>query len=203
MSEIPARPTKQLVEQYLSDFRRSERYFLADQAITTLFNMLPANKSLDHVLLKVTVLNDLYGTNIYGTFDMARHICSLPVDAALRERSTNIVDQIANVTFSGKSRQVFSFATKYCSWHDQDNYPLYDFYVDKLLMAYRSKDKFAVFAKIDLRRYASYKIAVSSFRDHYDLNEYSFKQLDKFLWLYGKHLFPKHYGRKPESGRLW
>jgi hypothetical protein len=195
MSKIPKKPTKPLVERYLCEFRDSERYFLSDQAITTLFEMLPANDTLDHVLLKVTVLNDLYGTNIYGTFDMARHICSLQIDGDLRKQSTQIVDRIADASFSGKPRQAFSFATKYCSWHDKDNYPLYDGYVEKLLMAYRRKDHFATFKKADLRSYSSYKPVVSAFREHYHLTEYSFKQLDKFLWFYGKHLFPKRYGK--------
>jgi hypothetical protein len=195
MSKIPKKPTKQLVKRYLREFRESERYFLSDRAITTLFEMLPHNNTLDHVLLKVTVLNDLYGTNIYGTFDMARHICSLHIDTDLRKRSTEVVDRIADARFSGKPRQVFSFATKYCSWHDKDNYPLYDNYVEKLLMAYRRKDHFATFKKTDLRCYASFKAVITAFRMRYRLTQYSFKQLDKFLWLYGKHLFQKQYGK--------
>ena len=76
---------------------------------------------------------------------------------------------------------MFSFASKYCSWHDPQNYPLYDYYVEKLLLAYRRKDKFAKFKNADLRKYGNYKNIVSRFRDHYQLGCFSFKELDKFL----------------------
>ncbi len=190
---IPEAPTDRLLQHYLAAFRADERYFLADQAIIQLVAQFPQNTHLEHILLKVTTINDLYGTNIYATFAMAHHIHTLGIDSALRAADTEIVNQIAAVTFSGKPRNVFSFASKYCSWHDPLNYPLYDSYVEKLLLAYRRKDAFSVFQKTDLRHYASYKRIVSDFRAHYRLAQFSFKDLDKFLWLYGKALFPKNY----------
>src|SRR5690242_17117144 len=101
ISEIPEAPTKRLVERYLGEFRDSDRYFLADRAITKLFTTFPMNKSFDDVLLKVTVLNDLYSTNIYATFEIARHICSLDIDPHLAAKSIDIVDRIAAATFNG------------------------------------------------------------------------------------------------------
>lgn len=190
---VPEQPTEQLVTKYLEKFRSDERYFLADEAISQLVKQFPKNSDLNHVLLKVTVINDLYRTNIFATFRMAHHIHSLNIDPHLATGSTDVVDKIAAVSFSGKKRTVFSFASKYCSWHDQQNYPLYDGFVEKLLLAYRAKDKFVTFKNSDLRRYASYKRIVEGFRDYYTLGKFSFKELDKFLWLYGKSLYPKNY----------
>lgn len=187
----PKEPTKQLVQQYLRQFRLDPRYFLADQAITKLFEKFPKNQELDDVWLKVTVVNHLYGTNVYNTFDLAQHIVSCRIDNELRRGSSAVVDQIADVTLSGKRRHVFSFATKYCSWHDRDNYPLYDYYVQRLLVEYKRKDSFAQFTSADLRFYSSYRAIVAGFREFYGLGSYSFKALDKFLWLYGKDLFQR------------
>jgi hypothetical protein len=132
---------------------------------------------------------------------MAHHIHSLNIDPDLATGSTEIVDKIAAASFSGKKRNVFSFASKYCSWHDQQNYPLYDGFVEQLLLAYRAKDKFARFRNSDLRRYTNYKRIVDGFRGHYTLGKFSFKELDKFLWLYGKTLYPKNYAQKKRQKR--
>lgn len=49
------------------------------------------------------------------------------------------------------------------------------------------------FKNADLKRYDSFKRIVSAFREHYGLQRFSFKELDKFLWLYGRKLYPKTY----------
>jgi len=64
---------------------------------------------------------------------------------------------------------------------------------DALLRAYRRKDKFMRFKNADLKSYASFKNIVSSFREHYGLQRFSFKELDKFLWLYGRRLYSKKF----------
>lgn len=122
---------------------------------------------------------------------MARHILGLKIDDSLRSKSCELVDRIANATFSGKSRHVFSFASKYCSWHDRESYPIYDSYVSKVLIAYQQIDRFAPsFPRSDLRFYRRYKEVVTDFRKYYELMDFSFDELDKFLWLYGKEMFP-------------
>jgi hypothetical protein len=119
---------------------------------------------------------------------MARHIFSLNVDQHLIAKSTDIVDLIAAASFA--PCRFYSFATKYCSWHDQENYPIYDSFVEKVLLAYRSQDDFHVFDRPDLRRYGAYKKILEAFRQAYELQAYSFKELDKFLWMMGKQAFP-------------
>ncbi len=185
-------PTPGLVDRYVEQFRADERYFLADEAILTLFQTFPHNLKLHDILLKISVLNDLYGTNIFATFMMARHIYALNIDPHLRAHSTEIVDRIAHVTLGGKPRHVYSFATKYCSWHDQANYPIYDSFVERVLLAYKAQDAFHDFTKLDLRDYAKYKQTLEAFRSFYSLTNYSFKELDKALWLHGKAHFGKN-----------
>lgn len=197
MSHPPA-PTRQLIEKSLKAFRLTERYRIADQAIATLFLAFPQNKRLDDILLKVSILNDLYSTNIYSTFEMARHIRRLDIDRHLRNHSPDIVTRIADVTFSGKPRPLYSFATKYCSWHDPQNYPIFDGFVERMLLAYRDRDDFADFSKADLREYSLYKEVLERFRSHYGLRSFSFREIDKTLWLLGRKYFPRFSKRRPD-----
>jgi hypothetical protein len=175
-----------MVPTYLARFARDDRYAPADEAVTKLFHTFPQNSLFEDVLLKVTVLNDLYSTNILATFAVAKHICSLDVDTLLRNRSPHAVDQIARIHLNSKPRNNYSFATKYCSWHFPNDYPIYDGYVGGLLSRYRKRDGFARFVTADLKQYARYKKILVAFQQYYKLEAFGFKQLDKFLWMYGK-----------------
>ncbi|HEB13489.1 MAG TPA: hypothetical protein ENI13_00740 [candidate division CPR3 bacterium] len=194
-------PTPELVEKYVLQFQNSERYYVSDQAIIKLFSHFPENSHLEDILLKLSVINDLYSTNIYATFKMAKHIQRLKIDPELRKRSTAIVNKIAAFPITGKTINFYSFATKYCNWHDQNGYPIYDYFVERIIVAYRKRDQFAAFRKVDLMDYARYKNVLEQFRLFYDLQQFTFKRLDKFLWLYGKEKFPKKGSTKHSSGR--
>ncbi len=190
---VPAKPTEHLVERYLKLFQQDERYAPADDGLTQLIAAFPKNSELGHVAVKASAINALYSTGILAIYQVAVHVHRLDIDAELAQHSTAVVDKIAAVKFRNKPHNLFSFASKYCSWHDQDNYPIYDRFVDALLRAYRRKDKFMSFKNADLRRYECFKNIVSGFREHYGLQRFSFKELDKFLWLYGRQLYGKNH----------
>jgi len=90
-------------------------------------------------------------------------------DPDLAAGMPGIVDRIAKLTIRGKTRRHYSFATKYCSWHQPDKYPIYDSLVERLLWAYRKEHTFADFRRSDLQ-------------------DYQIKELDKFLWYTSKDL---------------
>lgn len=190
---LPAVPTERLVKKYLTAFRSDKRYAPADEGLKELIERFPNNAELGHVAIKAAAINALYSTGVLAIYQMAVRIHRLQIDDALACHSTDIVDKIAAARFKNKPRHFFSFASKYCSWHDPANYPLYDSFVDALLRGYRRKDKFMRFKNADLRSYKSFKHIVVTFRKHYGLQRFSFKELDKFLWLYGRKLYPKSY----------
>ncbi|MDZ7741062.1 MAG: hypothetical protein U5Q03_04750 [Bacteroidota bacterium] len=142
------KPTNELVEHYIDKFNNDERYSLADQAIINLFQKFPKNRKIEDILLKISVINDLYSTNIFGTFILAKHILQLNIDNALETADPSVVNKIAIGHGISKpkgvgDRNFYSFATKYCNWHKKDSYPIYDRFVDKILIAYRNNDNFS------------------------------------------------------------
>ena len=182
-------PTADLLQQYAKRFDEDMRYGIADQAIAKLFKQLPYNQELKDVLLKVSVINQLYNTNIYATVAMAKHVHELKIDSDLESHSLEVVNRIAEVAISGKKYQFFSFATKYCSWHDQGNYPIFDSFVEKLIVGYRDQYKFEKFKTSDLRKYSRFKEVIESFQRHFGLLDFGFKKIDKFLFMYGRKRF--------------
>jgi hypothetical protein len=125
---------------------------------------------------------------------VARHILSLDIDAKLADGAAELVNAIARVPMKdGKIRRNYSFATKYCSWHVPDAYPIFDSVVGRLLGEYQRLDRFAAYTwQHELTEYATFKAAVEAFQQHYDLGAFSFKELDKFLWSYGKEYFGRN-----------
>jgi len=159
---------------------------LAEEALGDLFSQYPRNNDRAHVLLKVVALNRLYSAGIFAVYDVAEHIYrnAQEIDAGLEIGNPEIVDMIHGVTIraTGKERKFWSFATKYCSWHNQAEYPMWDTHVCKYLCSLGLEE----FAHPDAwTRYADFRKLVSAFRTRYNLDAFTFKQIDMFMWKYG------------------
>lgn len=162
---------------------------LIEQTLSELFQQYPRNDDLRHVLLKIVAVNSLYHTCIYALDTVARHIhAHAPeIDAALEAGSHEIVDKIAKVRVQGKIHNFFSFATKYCSWHQPEKYPIYDSRVDQYLWTLQQQKAFAAaFHHPHLWDYPKFHNIVVTFRDSHGLSEFTFKEIDKFLYLQGE-----------------
>ncbi len=188
-------PTKEKVKEYLNKWDDLENYVLQESSLRKLFNeTYPKNIEMDDVLIKVCSLNDFYSTNIFSPFTVAKHIVELNIDERLHNEDLKLVNEIATVKVNG-NREInfYSFATKYCSHHKPMIYPIFDSYVEKLLMYYKKENKFAKFTKKDLKNYPSYKEILLAFREYYKLNEFNLKEIDKYLWQAGKDYFSRTY----------
>jgi hypothetical protein len=182
-------PTIDLVKNACKQF--DEENAIVEKALEELFGQFPRNDSPSRVLLKVVALNRLYSTNILAVYDVAQHIAqhAADIDPALSIGSPEIVDRIGKVTISvtGKQRTNYSFATKYCSWHNRAAYPIWDSRVDWYLRSLKNSP-FA--ARIGTNphlweHYAEFLRTMTAFREFFGLQSFSFKEIDKFLWRYG------------------
>ncbi len=194
------KPSTELIDKYIKLFNNDLGYKCTDDAINKLFSVFPNNNEVEYILLKISVINDLYSTNIFATFKMAEHIQKLDIDRMLRVGNLDVVSQIA--TGHGIRRKktntelnLYSFATKYCSKHNQDIYAIYDSFVEKILIAFKRKFKFSDFKRTDLKDFRKFKRILDEFIKHFDLQNHSLREIDNFLWIYGKEKFPPSYAR--------
>ena len=188
-------PSPKLVDSYLERFKTNEYYNSVDKAITHLFKKLPENKKMEDVLIKVSVINDLYTSNVYDPTILAKHILGLHIDEGLALGEPSIVNCIAIGHGISKSKtegdkNYYSFASKYCGLHNQEEYPMYDNYIHKILVAYQRKSKFSNFEPEDLKSFSKFKKVLQDFKTKYSLTKYNVKEIDMFLWIYGHDLFP-------------
>jgi len=188
-------PSQKEVKKYLKLWDSLENYTSQEISLKKLFTKTyPLNNDLDDVLIKVCSLNDFYSTNIFSPFDVARHIVAMNIDEYISRDDLKIVNRIAKVRMNGgKLRNFYSFATKYCSHHKPTIYPIYDSYVEKILLYFKRKDDFFSFKKDDLKIYVSYKNTLIKFRQYYGLDSFNLKEIDQYLWQVGKQYYPKKY----------
>lgn len=188
------RPNNEQVKTYLQKWDALENYTLQEKALDKLFHELcPENRRIEDVLLKCAALNDFYSTNIFSIYPVAKHIAELNIDDRLVAGDLTLVQDIQNVSIGGKEKHFYSFATKYCSHHNDKAYPICDSYVKKVLKHFRKVDGFVPFKNQDLEDYISFYTILESFREFYHLEDFSLKEIDKYLWLFGKEYFPNKY----------
>lgn len=188
------KPSAVSLTEYLRKWDELENYKLQEASLNLLFNQLcPTNDRIEHVLLKVSALNDFYSTNIFDTYTVAKHILRSGIDIELLASNYSVVNRIAQISIKGKEKNFYSFASKYCSHHKPETFPIYDSFVEKMLLHYQNADEFCSFSKEDLKTYTRFIDVIRSFQSFYKLDKFSLRQIDIFLWLAGKKCFPKRY----------
>lgn len=197
------KPNPTLVSGYLAKWDSLEKYTLPEQSLELLFKKFcHGNTRVEYVLLKVAALNQFYGTNIFDTYSVAKHIVKMGIDQRLEKGDPLLVNELALVTIKGKQKNFYSFASKYCSHHAPERFPIYDSFVEKMLWHYANTDLFFPFNKTDLKKYDLFVQIIKAFQKFYGLEEFSLKKIDIFLWLAGKEKFPPTYPKNKNIREL-
>ena len=105
----------------------------------------------------LSVLDNKISSFKFLIYQVAKKIYDLKIDKRLKNGDPSLVNDIAHVTISGKEKVFYSFASKYCSHHNNIEFPIYDYFVDRMLIYFKNKDKFAKFTKEDLKDYVKFK----------------------------------------------
>ena len=201
-------PSVKDAEWFINYWKELPSYSNQEKALDKLFmDICKRNDNIEDILIKCSSLNDFYSTNIFDIHTVAQHILSLHIDERLMDGDRSLVTDIAQVEVNGKDHFFYSFATKYCSHHQPEQYAIYDSYVEKVLVSMNSrKDKhFANFKREDLKDYETYMSVIRAFQQRFGLMQYNIKQLDQYLWQLGKWYFNqygltfKYYNREEES----
>ena len=195
-------PCPEQLQYYLDAWDKQENYVLQEKALDKLFfDTYPSNTDINDILIKASSLNDFYSTKIFSIFAVAKHIHSLNIDKRLRAGDLSLVDDIAEITIGGKSKCFYSFASKYCSHHEPSLFPIYDYYVEKVLIHFRQVDKFFDFDNEALKKYPDFMSILNAFQRFYGLSAYNKKDLDRYLWQLGKRYFPRNYKHTKTSSK--
>ncbi len=193
MTKLVKLPCKEQVDLYLKKWNTLEHYKANESATNKVFDLFPKNNKLEEILTKVCLVNAFYSTSIYDIFSVSKHILSLNIDKKLAKQDLTVANDIAKVEMKDKVRDFYSFATKYCCHSTNGLLPIYDSFVEKMLLQINKQEHFANFKRADLREYAKFNQVLADFQTHFKLDKYSLGEIDRYLWLAGKDEFPKNY----------
>lgn len=174
-----------MIDGQIAAFNKDEETALAESTIHELIATYPDNHTVQHVLVKVIAINSLYHARVLDVDlqPLAIHITKLDLDEKLKAGNPKAVDLIWKS--EGTRRHYFSFATKFCSWHNEGAYAMYDRYMWAALVAYKAKKQQFTFKTGECSDYAGFLGVVKRFQESCGLGDYSLKDIDKFLWLVG------------------
>lgn len=192
------RLNSQNLKKYAKIVNNDEKYGKEAKLIKKVLLKYPLNKDILAVAIKIAIIDITNNTNIskhkkfVSLYDLAKHICSINnFDKRLQKGDVTLVNQIANV--KGK-RNFFSFATKYCCYHNyyiykKDDYSIFDGVVIKNLPKYNEKIKSSWLKKCkENYDYNSFNEAINKTLDMNNIRIKNKKRyFDWFLWYPNKN----------------
>lgn len=192
-------PSVKDAEWFINSWREVGKFSAPVDAMFKICQQYPNNKNLEEVLIKCAVIDNYSSTNVFDLYKMADHIVVDKIDKRLKDGDYFLVDEIAKVEIGGKERNFYSFASKYCHYHNPKKFAIYDSYVAKVLCIFLNKKE------NELREYNAFIKALNDFRQRYSLMKYEYDDLDKYLWRLGRWYLnpyeptPQYYHREDKS----
>lgn len=183
----------EFAQSYIQKFLNKPAYIHSENSVQCVFCVFPNNTLLEHIIAKISTLNTLYSTNVYYPYELAEHIIRLNVDCFIKDADMSVVDKIASFDFLSKKgeqkhKNLYSFASKYCSFHEKSIFPMYDKNLQRVLEQYNTPNWCKYFFSKPGNKYKNFVEILRSFARDYGLQSLSLRDLDRFLWLYGKEL---------------
>ena len=156
------------------------------------------------VLLKVSVLDSFYSTNLakFGIYEVAKHIADLEYKEQIHQKIRNanpqnydelkgIIKQIAECERQdGKQKVFYSFATKYCFHHNQNTFRIYDSFVREALVFFnngksdKSNARFNIPSELVGTNFFRAKLTNKELKDYKNYDIF-LKAIDRFATRYG------------------
>lgn len=171
--------TDEELELYAQKVRDDIKYggegILIDEALKN--NPLNNDKSL--VAMKICLIDITNGTNLSrnlgkdgGLFKLSQKIVDSNFDERVKNGDTSIIPELAKWTKKEFGKNLFSFITKYCLYHNvhcynKDDYAIFDSVVSKSLHKYISEEDYEILTGNKLRYNSFFKM-----KDEYNYDLY-------------------------------
>jgi hypothetical protein len=157
-----------------------EGWQIVDGAFASLHRSFPGFDP-QSTLLKATVVNALYGTNVYAIAEMAEHVGKLMRARGSLPADVDLVEQLASPP--RLNRRFYSFASKFAHFFiDAEQFPIYDSYVVRMVTCHLGK---ASCPNDKDHLYRSFVTNFMRLKESIDFPATNY-ELDRYLWLAGQ-----------------
>ena len=189
--------TKENIENQDELVKKSENYGKEAKIINECFNKYPENKDLNIIAMKIALIDVTNSTQLskykgkISLFDLANFIKNIPnFDSRIEQGDPKLVSIIAK---NNGSINLFSFASKYCCYHNveiykKDDYSIFDSFVRDTLPYYCSEiTKFTIEAWRKTYNYVSFNDCIEMILNQNNINvDFRRRKFDRFLWYQNK-----------------
>jgi hypothetical protein len=138
----------------------------------------------EEVLLKVTVINALYGTNIYAIVRLAEHVTNVMKEPGISSAGPELVERLAEPppVGKGKKRLHLSFASKFAHFFvNAESYPIMDKYAVRMVRLHLGRGRLSSDSAHPYMAFArNYGILKGEL--HFPVSN---RAMDHYLWLAG------------------
>ena len=182
-----------------NDVRKDKTYGPEEKLISTFFKHFPTNTDETIVAAKVAIIDTTNNTNIsrykskISLCDVAKIIVSIKdFDKRVESGDVKLVEEIASISKKKHDINLFSFASKYCCYHNvhiykRDDYSIFDNIVKNNLPDYCDEKLKITVNKIESWRrkfgYTSYNTLIGSVLDTNEITIPNRRRaFDHFLW---------------------
>lgn len=184
----------------LQAYKKMESYRIQEYLLQHLVKKYKDHSNKAAVDTKVKLLNLFYSTGIQATNVMTSNILSIKdIDSRLDAGDPSLINEIANLQLTKKSRFNYSFATKYCAYHQPEKFPIYDsivamtfisFFKKGLLPQYKYSNRKSSSSNTytqsefseKLKEYNFFVELYNYFMDLYDLKDFTYREIDAYIW---------------------
>ncbi|EKD44523.1 MAG: 30S ribosomal protein S17 [uncultured bacterium (gcode 4)] len=169
------------IDEWRKAFNNDQNTKLSFDAITKFIENNRFGSTKENILIKLCIINQLYSTNIHYPVNLANHIFKYgtELDSLIKAWDVKAIDifrdcEITTSWWKGKTMNFYSFATKYCSFHNPEKYPKFDSLIENHLKLKNNKT--------NLRDYKIYKQVLEDYKKSIWCDDLSFDEFDKWLW---------------------
>jgi len=171
--------TNEQLETYAQKVRKDTKYGSAGILIDDALKKHPLNIDKSDVAMKICLIDITNGTNLSrnlgksgGLYKLSEKIVESNFDERVKMGDTSIISELAKWTKQEFGKNLFSFITKYCLYHnvhcyEKDDYAIFDSVVSRNLYKYISKEDFEMLTGKKLRHNS-----FSKMKDEYDYDSY-------------------------------
>ena len=172
------------LEKVAIKIKKDIKYGREGKLIDSSLKKYPTNNDLEMVSMKICLIDLTNGTNLMrnlgksgGIYDLATKITEINFDKRVAIGDLTLVNELACWTKEKFGKNLFSFITKYCLYHnvhcyDRDDFVIYDSVLADNLYKYISKEDYK-----DLTGNNLYKNSIKKYKNNFKYEEYK-KSID-------------------------
>lgn len=203
---MPIKITNEDLELNAKSVANDKKYGGENRLIDKALKDNPSNTDISMVAMKVCLIDMTNGTNLSrnlgkdgGLYKLSEKIISCNFDERVKSGDLTLVNELAKWTKETLNKNLFSFISKYCLYHnfhcyDKDDYAIFDSVLCDNLHKYISEDDYQTITNNKLFKNSFYKM-----KDTFDYLTYmkiinhiiesnnitvdkSHRKLDWFIW---------------------